>query len=312
MLVEAPTYDRALVIAGRHGAELRAVAHDAGGIDPDALEDELRRDPAPAFLYLLPTFQNPTGRTIDLDRRRRLARACRRSTASSCSRTIRIGSSVSQGTTSRPSTSFAGASRSSTRRRSRRSSRPGLRVGYVVLPTALAGELEERAVSTYLAPTFPTQAIAYEFLRRGLLEANVAHVSELLLERRDALLSALERDDFRTRPGRTPDGGYFLWLELPGGGRRTGSARGRRGERSHVRPGRRVLLGPRWRTIGCASRVQLRVAGRAERSRCAPGRRGRQRASGRGGLSARRGRTTSSSGRGIRRWGCADASSPSA
>ena len=38
--------------------------HDAEGIDPDALEAELARDPRPAFLYLLPTFQNPTGRTI--------------------------------------------------------------------------------------------------------------------------------------------------------------------------------------------------------------------------------------------------------
>ena len=93
---------------------------------------------------------------------------------------------------------------------------PGLRVGYLVLPRALGVELEERAVSTYLAPTFPTQAIAFEFLRRGLLDANVARISELLRERRDALLSALERelpDASWTRP----DGGYFVWLELPQG-----------------------------------------------------------------------------------------------
>ena len=42
------------------------------GLDVDALEQELRRDPSPAFLYALPTFQNPSGRTLPLERRRRL------------------------------------------------------------------------------------------------------------------------------------------------------------------------------------------------------------------------------------------------
>ena len=72
VLVEAPTYDRALAIAARHGAEIRSVPHDAEGLDPDGLERELRRDPGPAFLYVLPTFQNPTGRTLSAERRRRL------------------------------------------------------------------------------------------------------------------------------------------------------------------------------------------------------------------------------------------------
>ena len=72
LLVEAPTYDRALHIAARCGIELRDISHDTEGIDPDALERELQRDPGPALLYLLPTFQNPTGRTVSLERRRRL------------------------------------------------------------------------------------------------------------------------------------------------------------------------------------------------------------------------------------------------
>ena len=80
--------------------------------------------------------------------------------------------------------------------------------------TTLGQELEETALSTYLAPTFPTQAIVFEFLRRGFLESNVARIAVLLRARRDALVSALERelpDVSWTRP----EGGYFLWLELP-------------------------------------------------------------------------------------------------
>ncbi len=215
VLVEAPTYDRALVIAERHGAELNAVPHDAEGIDPDALELELRRDPAPAFLYLLPTFQNPTGRTIGLERRRRLLEVASKHglvvLEDDPYRLVRFAGEdlpslceLASGESVLYSSSFS------------KIVAPGLRVGYLVLPRALGVELEERAVSTYLAPTFPTQAIAFEFLRRGLLDRNVARISELLRERRDALLSALERelpDASWTRP----DGGYFVWLDLPQG-----------------------------------------------------------------------------------------------
>src|SRR5919197_3021265 len=77
LLVEAPTYDRPLKVAARIGAEVRTIPQDEDGLDVDALERELRRDPAPAFLYALPTFQNPSGRTLPLERRRQLLELAR-------------------------------------------------------------------------------------------------------------------------------------------------------------------------------------------------------------------------------------------
>jgi 2-aminoadipate transaminase len=77
ILVEAPTYDRPLRIAARLRAEVHAIPQDDDGLDVGALERELRRDPSPAFLYLLPTFQNPSGRTLDLERRRRVVELTR-------------------------------------------------------------------------------------------------------------------------------------------------------------------------------------------------------------------------------------------
>ena len=71
VLVEAPTYDRALHITARHHGEPVLVPMDDEGLDPDALEL-----PA-AFLYTIPTFQNPTGRTLSLERRRRVAELAR-------------------------------------------------------------------------------------------------------------------------------------------------------------------------------------------------------------------------------------------
>jgi DNA-binding transcriptional MocR family regulator len=92
---------------------------------------------------------------------------------------------------------------------------PGLRVGYAILPAALAGKLEELVASTYITPALLAQATVYEFLRRGLFEPNLERVCGLLKARRDAMLDALDRElSGRVRWSR-PEGGYFLWLDLP-------------------------------------------------------------------------------------------------
>ena len=72
VLVEAPTYDRPLKLLARLGAEVVPVPMDDEGLDPEALERELAAG-ATSFLYTIPTFQNPSGRTLSAERRRRLA-----------------------------------------------------------------------------------------------------------------------------------------------------------------------------------------------------------------------------------------------
>ena len=71
ILVEGPTYDRTLHIAARHEAEPVPAADGRRGARPDAIEL-----PA-AFLYTIPTFQNPSGRTLSLERRRAIAELAR-------------------------------------------------------------------------------------------------------------------------------------------------------------------------------------------------------------------------------------------
>jgi 2-aminoadipate transaminase len=91
-----------------------------------------------------------------------------------------------------------------------------LRVGYFVLPSPLERDLETLAVSTYITPVLLGQATVYEFLRRGNFEPNLERVRGLLGARRDAMLSALAAE----LPGARwshPEGGYFIWLELPEG-----------------------------------------------------------------------------------------------
>src|SRR5262245_46985777 len=73
VLVEGPCYDRPLTILAREGVELVSLGMDDEGLDPRAREREpSRTSQRPSFLYTIPTFQNPSGRTLSADRRRRI------------------------------------------------------------------------------------------------------------------------------------------------------------------------------------------------------------------------------------------------
>src|SRR5262249_22461799 len=92
---------------------------------------------------------------------------------------------------------------------------PGVRVGYFVLPAELAATIEARAVSTYISPPFLAQATVHEFIRRGNFEPNLARVNDLLRLRRDAMLDALDRHLSEGAVWSHPEGGYFVWVDLP-------------------------------------------------------------------------------------------------
>ena len=214
VLVERPTYDRPLKILRELGADVVALHCDEEGLDPEALEQALRDGGKPAFLYLIPTFQNPSGRTLSVDRRRRIVELARDYDVLVLEDDpyglVRFEGAqpptlleLEGGEHVRYSSSFS------------KTVAPGLRVGYLIVPAALASELQVLAASTYITPGLVAQATLHEFLRRGLFESNLQWVCELLRERRDAMLEALEQGlGSRARWSR-PEGGYFVWLELP-------------------------------------------------------------------------------------------------
>ena len=218
VLVEAPTYDRPLKILDGLGAEVVAIPQTDEGIDVDALEDELRRGARPAFLYVIPTFQNPSGRTLGTESRRRLVQL-----AADHELTVleddAYGLVRFEGDAQPTLFELAGGGEHVVYSSSfSKIVAPGLRVGYLVLPEALAARVEALATSTYISPALLSQATVYEFLQRGGLARNLDLVRSLLCARRDALLQALEQHFAGTgaRWSR-PEGGYFLWLDLPEG-----------------------------------------------------------------------------------------------
>jgi len=212
VLVEAPTYDRPLKILAGLGAEIVPIQQDEQGLDPDALEQALDGGDSPAFLYTIPTFQNPSGRTLPTERRRRLVELAKE-------RNLLVLEDDPYGLVrfegEPPPTLFEldGRERIAYSSSFSKTIAPGVRVGYLILPDELAGAIEAIAVSTYISPGFLSQATVWEFVRRGNFEPNLERVRELLGLRRDAMLRALERE----LPEATwshPEGGYFLWLDL--------------------------------------------------------------------------------------------------
>src|SRR5579885_3429988 len=146
VLVEQPTYDRPLKILRELGAETVAVECDDEGLDPDALGEALRSGERPAFLYLIPTFQNPSGRTIGEARRRRIVELARE-------HDLLVLEDDPYGLVrydGEPLASLFDLSGGETAYSSSFSKTvaPGLRVGWFVFPDALARQVEATATST--------------------------------------------------------------------------------------------------------------------------------------------------------------------
>ena len=217
VLVEAPTYDRPLLILDSLGAEVVGVPLTEHGIDLGALQAELDAGQAPAFLYTIPTFQNPTGQTLGADGRRRLVELA-------ADHDLLVleddpyGLVRFEGDPLPTLHELEGGERVIYSSSFSKTVAPGVRVGYLVLPERLAEAIEALATSTYITPSLLSQATVFEFLRRGQLERNLELVRSLLKARRDALLAALEEQLGGTGARwNRPEGGYFLWLDLPEG-----------------------------------------------------------------------------------------------
>jgi DNA-binding transcriptional MocR family regulator len=214
VLVEGPSYDRPLKILAREGAEIVPLAMDDEGLDPDALDAELRsRSEPPSFLYTIPTFQNPSGRTLSAERRRRLAEIVQ-AAGLPVLEDDPYGLVRYEGTPPPTLHSLEGGDLVTYTSSFSKTGAPGLRIGYFVLPAGGEASFEERANSTYISPPFLVQAAMHEFIARGRFEPNLERVCADLRGRRDAMLGALAQAFGANATWSRPEGGYFVWLDL--------------------------------------------------------------------------------------------------
>ncbi|MGI8513490.1 MAG: PLP-dependent aminotransferase family protein [Solirubrobacteraceae bacterium] len=215
VVVERPTYDRTLLSLRARGADLHAVELDEGGIDTSALEALLDGGTRPTLAHIIPNFQNPAGHTLSGSRREHLL-----ALAAEHDFTIfeddpyidirfagePLPTMLSQDSGERVvyASSFS------------KTVCPGIRVGYLVGPAELIKAIAKRATSTYISPNMVAQSMVNQFCRSGAIDRSIDTVKGALRERVELLAGALERDlpEARFTP---PQGGYFMWVQLPEG-----------------------------------------------------------------------------------------------
>jgi 2-aminoadipate transaminase len=215
VVVERPTYDRTLLALRQRLADIRMVELEPDGIDVDGVAALIEQSGAPKLAHIIPNFQNPAGYTLSGAKREALVGLAREHGFTIFEddpyASIRFAGdplptmlSLDRDDTVVYASSFS------------KTVCPGIRVGYLVGPAGLIASVVKRATSTYISPNMVAQAIVHEFCQSGALQRSIDTVRTNLKARVDALVAALERDlpDARFV---APEGGYFMWVELPEG-----------------------------------------------------------------------------------------------
>jgi 2-aminoadipate transaminase len=213
VLVEEPSYLAALQAFQLAGAAVVPVPCDDDGLDPEAAAALAERHGA-RLLYTIPTFQNPTGRTLPLERREALV-ALARSGGFWLLEDDPYGELRYRG--EGLPTLAALDDRVLSLSTLSKIAAPGLRIGWVRAPEPLRSPLTIAKQAADLHSSTVDQAAAARWLDAIDLDARVAQLRLVYGARRDALLDGLAG---ALPPGSShnhPDGGMFVWARLPGG-----------------------------------------------------------------------------------------------
>ncbi|NYH99474.1 PLP-dependent aminotransferase family protein [Cupriavidus plantarum] len=213
VLVETPSYLGALQAFSLFEPEFVSVPTDERGLLPDALTREMTH--GARFLYALPNFQNPTGRRLPLERRQALiARAKELDLLivedDPYGELSYTGDQLPTLLSMNPDGVIYMGSFS-------KILAPGLRLGFVIAPPELHFKLcQAKQASDLHTPSF-TQRLAYESVRDGLLERHIPTIRDLYGKQCEVMLDALTRHMPAGVTWNRPEGGMFIWVELPEG-----------------------------------------------------------------------------------------------
>ncbi|HZK83437.1 MAG TPA: PLP-dependent aminotransferase family protein [Desulfosporosinus sp.] len=210
VFVETPTYIGAIQAFQSFRAQMMMIPCDEQGIIPEELEKRLKLT-TPKFLYLIPNYQNPSGKVMGIERRLELLRMAKaydllvvednpygelRFEGERCPNLIELGDNVIYlGTFSKVLS-------------------PGLRVGYVVADSDIINHLCQTKEGVDLHSNNLTQRAVLEFLNEGLLPTHILNLRRVYKERRNAMVQAIERHLGDEVEMIIPSGGLFLWARF--------------------------------------------------------------------------------------------------
>ncbi|MGH2523315.1 MAG: PLP-dependent aminotransferase family protein, partial [Anaerolineales bacterium] len=198
-----------------HGAAVRSLPMDLEtGVDVDALEAALAREPRPRLGVVIPDFHNPLGVTLPREKRIRIAGLAARYRVPIVEddpySLLRY-----EGEMLPPIKAFDEAGMILYLGSFSKMLAPAMRLGWLVAPAEVASKLTVLRESIDLESSQLLQRTATEFLTRGYLEPHLAELNAANRERRDALFAALDRELGGLAEWTVPQGGLFVWVTLP-------------------------------------------------------------------------------------------------
>ncbi|WP_200212348.1 aminotransferase-like domain-containing protein [Micromonospora coerulea] len=213
VVVERPTYDRTLLNLQKMGSEIHSVSVQPDGLDTAELRKLLESGVRPRLAHVIPNYQNPAGVTLSLEKRRELLELAAEYEFTVFEddpyADIRFRGEPLPSMLSMDSRGVVVHASSFTK-----TVCPGVRVGYLIGPTDLIANIAKKATSLYISPGMVSEAIVHQFCVSGDIERSIRNVSTALGERARVLAESLRRHIPEARFVE-PDGGYFLWVELP-------------------------------------------------------------------------------------------------
>lgn len=215
VIVEDPTYLTAVDVFRSYGARFVGVAMDEEGMKMDALERALQDNPEARLIYTIPTFQNPTGRTMTLSRRKRLLELAEKydvmvlednpygairwegENLPSLKSMDKTGHVIYMGTLSKILA-------------------PGLRLGWVVAEPELIKKYTMMKQSANLHTDSLAQYIAAEYFAQNDINEHIAKITSLYHKREQIMMDAIDKYFPAGVTHSNPEGGMFLWVMVPG------------------------------------------------------------------------------------------------
>jgi DNA-binding transcriptional MocR family regulator len=219
VIVEGPTFLATIQCFRLYGAQLVSAPIDANGVDTDALE-KLIAEHKPKFVYLIPTFGNPSGATLSLERRKKVLELAVKY------QTLMVEDDpygdLYFGEAPPPSIMALAKDVPGSRELVAHCGSlskvlsPGLRVGWMIAPAELLAKATMcKQFSDAHTSTF-AQATAAQYLKSGRMPATLAHVREVYGQRAQAMGQALKRELGEAVSFTQPNGGLFFWARLTG------------------------------------------------------------------------------------------------
>ncbi len=221
IIVEAPGYTGALNAFKAYEANIIGIPVDENGILVEEVEKKLKslsdNKEGVKFIYLVPNFSNPSGFTLDLERRKKLLELAKKyntliiednpygmlrfegKALPSIKEMDTAGDNRNVIYTSTLSKLFA----------------PGFRIGWIVAPHLILEKLTLGVQSAVLCNSTFSQRIAYEYFSDPSWKDNLTEFIKIYKKRRDAMLAALEENLSGVAAWSKPEGGFFIWLKVP-------------------------------------------------------------------------------------------------